>query len=44
MANVESTMGCYRNAISVDNTLAQDVVIAEIPPRQNPPKTLDNIE
>ena len=44
MANFETTMGCYRNAISVDNTLAQDVAIAEIPQRQNPPKTLGNME
>ena len=41
--NLESTMDCYRNVISVAKNLAEDVVIAEIPPRQNPPHAQGNI-
>ena len=41
--NLESTMDCYRNIISVAKNLAEDVVIAEIPPRQNPPHAQGNI-
>ena len=41
--NLESTMDCYRNVISVAKNLAEDVVIAEIPPRQNPPRAQGNI-
>ena len=32
--NLESTMDCYHNIISVAKTLAEYIVIAEIPPRQ----------
>ena len=41
--NLESTMDSYRNVISVAKTLAEDIVIAEIPPRQNPPHAQGNI-
>ena len=38
VVNLESTRDCYRNVISAGKTLAEDIMIAEIPPRQNPPK------
>ena len=41
--NLESTMDCYRNVISVAKTLAEEVVVTEIPPRQNPPEAQGNI-